>query len=240
MSTEPVGAGRQVWAVLELLDRQLVDREGRLVGKVDDVEFELPDDPGGLPRVTALLAGLGALANHIGGDTGAALAAAERRLAERARPPSVARRHRDRARDRVGDRARRRRATTSTRTAANAGCATSSSTRSREPAMLLSDLLGVPVVTIDGDELGRVHDVVLVQDGPMGATGPRRAAPPRARGGRPFARVATRVCARDGPGTVVAAPAPPPTAAPRPLVRDRGARRAPNRRRPVLVRSGAV
>jgi PRC-barrel domain len=35
--------------------------------------------------------------------------------------------------------------------------------------MLLSDLLGVPVVTTDGDELGHVHDVVLVQDGPMGS-----------------------------------------------------------------------
>jgi hypothetical protein len=80
---EPGGAGRQVSAVLELLDRQLVDRDGRLVGKVDDVEFELDDEPDALPRVTALLAGLGALANHIGGDTGAALAAAERRLAAR-------------------------------------------------------------------------------------------------------------------------------------------------------------
>jgi len=86
---ESSGAGRRVWAVLELLDRQLVDRGGRLVGKVDDVEFEVPDDPDGLPRMTALLAGLGALANHIGGDTGAALAAAERRLAEdRDRHPS--------------------------------------------------------------------------------------------------------------------------------------------------------
>lgn len=75
--------GRELWAVLELLDRQLVDREGRLVGKVDDVEFEIDDEPGALPRVTALLSGLGALANHIGGDTGHALAAAERRLAER-------------------------------------------------------------------------------------------------------------------------------------------------------------
>ena len=37
--------------------------------------------------------------------------------------------------------------------------------------MLLSDLLGVQVVTADGDELGRVHDVVLVQDGPVGANG---------------------------------------------------------------------
>jgi hypothetical protein len=37
--------------------------------------------------------------------------------------------------------------------------------------MLLSELLGTQVVTTDGDELGRVHDVVLVQDGPMGANG---------------------------------------------------------------------
>ncbi|HEY3671950.1 MAG TPA: hypothetical protein VGN51_13520 [Acidimicrobiia bacterium] len=83
MNREPGGAGRQVSAVLELLDRQLVDRDGRLVGKVDDVEFELDGEPDALPRVTALLAGLGALANNIGGDSGAALAAAERRLAER-------------------------------------------------------------------------------------------------------------------------------------------------------------
>ena len=82
MSAESVGAGRRVWAVLELLDRQLVDRDGRLVGKVDDIEFAVDDEPDALPRVAALLAGLGALANHIGGDTGHALAAAERRLAE--------------------------------------------------------------------------------------------------------------------------------------------------------------
>ena len=37
--------------------------------------------------------------------------------------------------------------------------------------MLLSELLGTQVVTIDGDELGHVHDVVLVQDGPMGSNG---------------------------------------------------------------------
>jgi hypothetical protein len=83
MSIDRAHAGREMWAVLELLDRQLVDRGGRLVGKVDDVEFAIDDEPDALPRVTALLAGLGALANHIGGDTGTALAAAERRLAER-------------------------------------------------------------------------------------------------------------------------------------------------------------
>jgi len=89
MTMDQSHAGREVWAVLELLDRQLVDRDGWLVGKVDDVEFEVDDEPDALPHVTALLSGLGALANHIGGDTGAALAAAERRLAEhRDREPS--------------------------------------------------------------------------------------------------------------------------------------------------------
>jgi hypothetical protein len=37
--------------------------------------------------------------------------------------------------------------------------------------VLLSDLLGARVVTTEGRELGHVHDVVLVQDGPMGANG---------------------------------------------------------------------
>jgi hypothetical protein len=37
--------------------------------------------------------------------------------------------------------------------------------------MLLSELLGAQVVTTDGDEIGHVRDVVLVQDGPMGANG---------------------------------------------------------------------
>jgi sporulation protein YlmC with PRC-barrel domain len=83
MTTDHLHAGREIWVVLELLDRQLVDRDGRLVGKVDDVEFEIDDEPGALPHVTALCSGLGALANNIGGDTGAALAALERRLAER-------------------------------------------------------------------------------------------------------------------------------------------------------------
>jgi hypothetical protein len=75
--------GRRVWAVLELLDRQIVDRDGRLAGKVDDVEFALDDEPDALPRVDALLSGLGALASQIGGDAGRWLAAIEQRLAER-------------------------------------------------------------------------------------------------------------------------------------------------------------
>jgi hypothetical protein len=37
--------------------------------------------------------------------------------------------------------------------------------------MLLSDLLGTTVVTSDGESLGQVHDVLVVQDGPVGARG---------------------------------------------------------------------
>jgi hypothetical protein len=89
MNDAQPAAGRRVWAVLELLDRQLVDRDGNLAGKVDDLEFELPDEPDGLPRVSAILSGLGALANNIGGDVGHWLASTERRLTEaRDRHPS--------------------------------------------------------------------------------------------------------------------------------------------------------
>lgn len=89
MSATVPGEGRRIWAVLELLDRQLIARDGRLAGKVDDVEFDLSDDPDALPHVTGLLSGMGALANHIGGSIGHALAAAERRLsADRDRHPS--------------------------------------------------------------------------------------------------------------------------------------------------------
>ena len=72
-------------AALELLDRQLIDRDGRLAGNVDDVEIELPaewpqSDPGALPTVTALLSGPGVLADRLGGRLGAGWAALHRRL----------------------------------------------------------------------------------------------------------------------------------------------------------------
>lgn len=89
MNTTDPSAGRRVWAALDLLDRQLVDRNGRLAGKVDDVEFTVDDDPDVLPRVDALLSGLGALANQLGGDLGRWLTSIERRLAlRRDRAPS--------------------------------------------------------------------------------------------------------------------------------------------------------
>jgi hypothetical protein len=70
---------RRLDAGRELLDHQLVDRDGLLCGNVDDVELEVPDD-GGLPVVTALLAGPGVLAERFGGRVGHAWAELQRRL----------------------------------------------------------------------------------------------------------------------------------------------------------------
>jgi sporulation protein YlmC with PRC-barrel domain len=54
-----MATGRVLYAGLALLDRQLVDREGRLCGKVDDLELTVGDD--GRAFVTAVLTGPGAL-----------------------------------------------------------------------------------------------------------------------------------------------------------------------------------
>ena len=63
-----------------LLDRQIVDRDGRLVGNVDDVEFA--DGADGPPRVTAILVGMIPLGGRIGGRVGRWMAALGRRLSK--------------------------------------------------------------------------------------------------------------------------------------------------------------
>lgn len=79
--------GRRVLLGRQLLDRQIVDRDGRLAGKVDDVELTLPDDPGdlgpgaaGRPVVTALLSGRQALARRLGGRLGRMALSLSRRV----------------------------------------------------------------------------------------------------------------------------------------------------------------
>lgn len=76
----PQGAkgGRRLDAALNLLDRQLVDRDGRLCGKVDDVELQRRDD--GTLVVTALLTGPGALGHRLPGVLGRMTLAVWRRL----------------------------------------------------------------------------------------------------------------------------------------------------------------
>jgi len=71
-------AGRTLDAGLRLLDRQLIDVEGRFAGKVDDLELTVPDE--GPPYVTAILAGPGSLSRRIGGRLGAWLESAHHRL----------------------------------------------------------------------------------------------------------------------------------------------------------------
>jgi sporulation protein YlmC with PRC-barrel domain len=56
---------RRLYAGLDLLDRQIIDREGRYAGKVDDLELERDDGTGQL-HVTALLSGPGTLAYRTG------------------------------------------------------------------------------------------------------------------------------------------------------------------------------
>ncbi|GIJ22814.1 hypothetical protein [Micromonospora lutea] len=70
----------------ELLDRQLVDRDGRLIGKVDDVEFGFDAD--GVPYLRSLLSGPGVLGQRVGGRLGRMLVlTAERFVTDRPMAP---------------------------------------------------------------------------------------------------------------------------------------------------------
>jgi hypothetical protein len=71
-------AGRHLDAALNLLDRQIIDPDGRLLGNVDDLELTERDD--GRLVVTALLTGPGALGPRLGGRLGHWTVAVWRRL----------------------------------------------------------------------------------------------------------------------------------------------------------------
>jgi len=59
--------GRVLMAALHLLDHQLVDRDGVLVGKVDDLELFIAPD--GSATLSAVLSGPGVLASRLGHTT---------------------------------------------------------------------------------------------------------------------------------------------------------------------------
>ena len=65
---------------IEILDQQVVDREGLPFGRVDDVELDLSLAPEMEPRVTRLLCSQEVLGERLGGLTGALLARSARRL----------------------------------------------------------------------------------------------------------------------------------------------------------------
>jgi sporulation protein YlmC with PRC-barrel domain len=76
------------WANIQLLDRQLVDRDGRMVGNVDDVELEVDAD--GRAHVTALLSGPGLLWRRLGARRlGGWILAAHERISGREAPSRI-------------------------------------------------------------------------------------------------------------------------------------------------------
>jgi sporulation protein YlmC with PRC-barrel domain len=56
-------------AGLDLLDRQIIDKDEELIGKIDDVELSDPQG-GEPPRITALLLGPQAHGQRLGGRLG--------------------------------------------------------------------------------------------------------------------------------------------------------------------------
>jgi sporulation protein YlmC with PRC-barrel domain len=67
---------------LNLLDRQIVDKDGVPAGNVDDLEFEWPDGGVGPPFVASLLTGPGALSERLGGRMGKWISSVHARLHE--------------------------------------------------------------------------------------------------------------------------------------------------------------
>jgi len=73
-------AGLVIDAALELLDRQLVDSDDSLAGKVDDLELTPSEDDSHVLYVTAILSGPGALGPRLPGRLGRAWSALFDRL----------------------------------------------------------------------------------------------------------------------------------------------------------------
>ncbi|WP_214411523.1 PRC-barrel domain-containing protein [Sphaerisporangium fuscum] len=176
-----MSAARTLHAQLHLFDRQVVRAEdGRMVCKVDDLETAL--DEQGRPYVTAILAGPLALGPRIGGVLGRLVVA----VTELFRPEE------DPAPQRipmelvsgigsavevggdVGDAALEEwvreyviapipgSGDTGGRRAARRAHAGQDNGRAR-----MSELIGLPVIDSEGEQVGQVVDVQLTQDGPM-------------------------------------------------------------------------
>jgi sporulation protein YlmC with PRC-barrel domain len=75
--------GREMDLGLDLLDRQIVDKDGQPAGNVDDVEFEWPRGGSGPPYVSAILAGPAAWSKRLDGRLGRAVGTLHARLSER-------------------------------------------------------------------------------------------------------------------------------------------------------------
>jgi hypothetical protein len=88
LEDQPAG-GTFLDAGFQLLDRQIIDSDGRMAGKVDDLVLEFADEPDTPPNVVAIMMGPGALAPRIGGRLGASIAAVYGRLADEPGPNEI-------------------------------------------------------------------------------------------------------------------------------------------------------
>jgi hypothetical protein len=73
-------AGAVLDVGLSVLDRQIIDKDGLMAGKVDDLELVFPEEGNGPPYVSAILSGPGALGRRLGGRLGAWLESVHSRL----------------------------------------------------------------------------------------------------------------------------------------------------------------
>jgi hypothetical protein len=83
---------RELLAGLHLVDHQIIDCDGRMAGKVDDLELDLADgeDLGAEPPVVvAILSGAGALAGRLQGRLGRWLESIDERLSREGVPSRV-------------------------------------------------------------------------------------------------------------------------------------------------------
>jgi hypothetical protein len=87
-TAEVPAGGRVVDAVLKLLDRQVLDPDGHMVCKVDDLELTVPAD-GSAPYVSAILSGPAALGPRLGGVLGNVFVTAQRVFHPDEHPPAA-------------------------------------------------------------------------------------------------------------------------------------------------------
>jgi sporulation protein YlmC with PRC-barrel domain len=73
-------------AAFQLLDRQIIDVDGRMAGKIDDLDLEFSGEPQAPPRVVAIMLGPGALAPRITGRLGSRIGAIVGRIANEPDP----------------------------------------------------------------------------------------------------------------------------------------------------------
>jgi sporulation protein YlmC with PRC-barrel domain len=82
-------AGTVLDAAFQLLDRQIIDVDGRMAGKVDDLDLEFSGGPQSPPRVVAIMSGPGALAPRVAGRLGSWIGALYGRVADEPEPLEI-------------------------------------------------------------------------------------------------------------------------------------------------------